>query len=99
MPIGLQAAQLVHGAIEWVLLYPELTKDWHNISNYVTILAVENESKLLDLIDKARNKNIRFSVFKEPDQDNAITCIVLEPGIYSKKLCSNIQLMGKLKPS
>lgn len=35
---------------------------------------------------------IKLSVFREPDIDNQITAIALEPGTQTKKLCSNIKL-------
>jgi hypothetical protein len=40
-------------------------------------------------------QGIRFSVFKEPDIDNQITAIALEPGSKSKKICSNLSLALK----
>ena len=85
-------AQSCHGVIEFCLLYPELTKEYHDISNYICILSVKSEDKLLELYNKALQKNVRVSVFREPDINNEMTCIVLEPGMLSKKLCSNLKL-------
>ena len=92
---GYQAAQAIHGAIEFVLTYPELTKNWHDISNYIVVLGLNNKYELFNLYNKAINKDIKCVKFIEPDLNDEITSIVLEPGINSKRLCSNIKLLGK----
>lgn len=95
MCFGLQMAQIAHGAIEFALKYPELTKNWYDISNYVAVLAVDNEEQLHSLIMKAESRGVKHAIFKEPDQDDAITAVILEPGLDSRKLSSNIKLAGK----
>lgn len=72
--------------------YPEIHKQWFETSNYLGFLSVSNEIELNKLIEKAQSRGIKFSVFREPDIDDQITAIALEPGILSKKLCSNIKL-------
>jgi len=49
--------------------------------------------ELNNIIDAAKSKNITISVFREPDIDNQITAIALEPSITSKKLTSGLKLM------
>ncbi len=66
-----------------------------DISNYIAILNIENEEKLIKLIGWAQIKNIKFSIFRESDLDNQITAVTLEPGELSKKLCSNLKLALK----
>ena len=64
-------------------------------SNYICCLSVQNEQELQNLIEKALRNNIRFSVFKEPDIEDQVTAIALEPGQKTKKtkkLCSNLKL-------
>lgn len=95
LSVGKQAAQITHGIIEFCLEYPEITNQWHNESNYVVVLSVENEETLINLLMKAKNKNIKCSYFSEPDLNNALTCLVLEPTLDSKKICSNIKLLGR----
>ena len=53
---------------------------------------MNNEQELMNLINRASEKGIKYSVFREPDIDNQITAIALEPGLDSKKLCSNLRL-------
>lgn len=80
--------------MEFCLRYPELTKEWHDKSNYIVILAVDNEDQLVSIIQKASSKGILHTYFREPDLDNAITAVVLEPSLDSRKLSSNIRLAG-----
>jgi len=94
MCIGLQMAQVTHGVLEFAFKYPELTKKWYDISNYVAILAVDNEEQLHFLIMKAEARGVKYAIFKEPDQDDAITAVVLAPGLDSRRLSSNIKLAG-----
>lgn len=92
---GRQAAQLVHGAYIFQKEYPNIQDVWYNISNYVALLSCENEQALKDLIAKAKEKDINCSVFTEPDLNDSITSIVLEPCEEASKMCSSLQLAFK----
>jgi peptidyl-tRNA hydrolase len=85
-------AQSCHAAIEFKFRYPEIASEWFNQSNYICILEIENETKLVELLYKARFKEIAVAEFIEPDYDNSLTAIALAPGEKSKKLCSNLRL-------
>lgn len=89
------SVQAIHAAIQFQHEHPEYAKNWFEKSNYLGFLSVMSEKDLLDLIDKASGKEIKFSVFREPDINNQITAIALEPGSKSKKLCSNLKLALK----
>lgn len=69
--------------------------EWYYNSNYLALLSVKDESALIDLIKQAENKNIKHSIFKEPDINDEIAAIALEPGDITKKLCSNLPLALK----
>lgn len=75
--------------------HPDETKIWMDESNYIAVLNINNEFALQKIIEKASVKNIKFSIFREPDLDNQITAIALSPGIESKKLCANLKLALK----
>jgi hypothetical protein len=75
--------------------YRDITEDWMSISDYIVILNIENEDKLLGLIEQAMQQDIPTSIFREPDIDNQITAIALSPGSPSKKLCSSLPLALK----
>lgn len=92
---GYQAVQSGHAAIQYVFEHPECARNWFDNSNYLGFLSVNNEQDLLNLIKRAEEKEIKFSIFREPDIDNQITAIALEPGSISKKLCSNLRLALK----
>lgn len=64
------------------------------LSNYICILEIEEE-KVPNFIEKIISSQVNFSVFKEPDLDNRVTSIALEPGTLSKKLCANLRLALK----
>ena len=89
---GYQGVQSQHAAFEFAIQHPEITREWHAVSNYLCFLSVVNEDELYSLISQAKDQGIRLSVFREPDIDNAITAIALEPGEKSKALCSRLSL-------
>lgn len=80
--------------MEFCLKHPELTREWHDKSNYIVILAVDNEDELASIIQRANARGILHTYFREPDLDNAITAVVLEPSLDSRKLSSHIKLAG-----
>ena len=84
--------QSMHALRQFTADYPEIDKNWFEKSNYLGLLSVRNEQELQNLIEKALRNNIRFSVFKEPDIEDQVTAIALEPGQKTKKLCSNLKL-------
>lgn len=55
-------------------------------------MSVADEKELNKLIELALINNLKISVFKEPDIDNEITAIAIQPGDTSKKLLRNIPL-------
>lgn len=75
--------------------HTEIARAWFERSNYLACLGAKDEYELLKLIDRACERGVRFSVFFEPDLDYSITAVALEPGIESKRLCSNYGLALK----
>lgn len=92
---GYQVVQSCHAIIQWSQEYPELNKSWFKSSNYIAALSVSTKKELVELLNVALQLGIVASCFKEPDIGDEITAIVLEPGLKSKKLCSNIGLALK----
>lgn len=72
--------------------YPDIDRCWFDNSNYIALLSVSNEEEMHKLIEKAITKDIRLSIFREPDLDNRITAIALEPSDKSRRLCSCLKL-------
>ena len=92
---GYQATQSCHALRQFACDYPDLDQRWFERSNYLAVLSVKDEQSLLHLIDKASKRNIKYSIFFEPDLKYEITAIALEPGKESKKLCSGLRLALK----
>jgi peptidyl-tRNA hydrolase len=89
---GYQGVQGMHAALQFAFENRDVFDDWHQTSDYLGFLSVANESELARVAEQAEERDIRFSVFREPDIDNQITAIALEPGTKSKKLCSQLPL-------
>lgn len=94
MAPGNQAVQASHSLIQFVFEYPETSSVW--VKNpYLVQLSVENEEKLYNLIRKLKKSNLKYSVFREPDLNNQVTAIAIEPSDKTRKLVSNLPLMLK----
>lgn len=92
---GAQAAQMVHAAYIFQKEYSDIQDVWYNKSNFIALLSCENEKSLKDIIAKAKEKGIKCSAFTEPDFNDAITSIVLEPCEETSKMCSSLPLAFK----
>ena len=95
LPPGCQAVQSAHAAIEFQHEHVSIAKQWNTESKYLILLSVRNEKYLLHLLEKIKKHELKYSVFKEPDINNQITAIAIEPCEKSKKICSNLPLALK----
>jgi len=93
LPTGYQAVQAGHAAIEFQYEHPVIAKQWHEESKYLIFLAVKDEEELYNLKQNAIKRGIAYTVFHEPDIDNQLTAITLEPGTIARKLTSNLPLL------
>lgn len=94
---GQQAVQAAHAAIDFCFENPSRAGPWHKDSNYLIFLGVPNEDVLEAYIRKAIEKQIRFTIFREPDLDNSITAVAFEPSQETQKLVRNLPLLLKTK--
>lgn len=92
---GAQASQLVHAAQQFEKEHFDVQNEWYSKSNHLVLLSTENEESLKDLISKANAKGIKYSAFTEPDLNDSLTSIVLEPCEEASKMCSSLQLAFK----
>lgn len=83
MSVGYQAVQSGHAVAQWLLENPKQT--WNN--NYLIFLTADIERTMnrLDILDK------EYTVFKEPDLNNAITAIAY---LGDGKSLKNLKLLG-----
>lgn len=91
---GKQLAQAIHAKDLFSIEHPEINKAWFYQSNHICVLQVENEKELENIIIDAKQKNIAFVCFEEPDYDNELTAAAFEPGVLTKQLLKKLQLAG-----
>jgi len=92
---GYQICQSIHSAIDFIFKFPFLSYLWHKRSNYLASLSVQDEPALIQLISILKSKGIRHSVFREPDIDNQITSIAVEPSAKAQLVCQGLPLALK----
>ena len=91
----MQSVQAGHAGIQFQHEHPKLAKLWYYNSNYLVFLSTENETSLKKLIEKANSQNIKISIFREPDINNEITAIALEPCDNSRRMTGGLPLIRK----
>lgn len=94
---GQQAVQAAHACIDFCFEHQSRAGPWHRDSNYLALLGVKDEDDLLKYIRKADQKGLNYTVFKEPDLENSITAVAIEPSPLTQKLVSNLPLLLKQK--
>ena len=95
MPYGYQAVQASHSIAYFAIDYREEFERWHETSQYMVSLGAKDENHLKELIKLADGKGIKMSVFIEPDLDNQITSITLEPCEAARKMTSSLPKIMK----
>lgn len=90
LPPGAQAAQAVHGAFAFAMHHPIVARYWYHKSNNLVVLQVPNEACLKHLANQARDAGIDHAVFREPDFDDTVTAVAIEPA--GRKLVSSLPL-------
>ncbi|KKM13151.1 hypothetical protein LCGC14_1719050 [marine sediment metagenome] len=85
--------QSAHAVADFIFKYPQVAKEWHETSNFLVILSVPTESALSKVSQKLTDANLLFSPFHEPDINNELTAIAIEPSDKAKKFCSRFKLV------
>lgn len=91
--MGYQAVQSTHAAINFIFEHNDRAGPWHK-SNYLVQLTVKDEEELKELIERCRTVSLAITIFKEPDIDNQITAICIEPSLHTQKLVKKLPLLG-----
>lgn len=94
---GYQATQSVHAGIQFIFEHPDRAGPWYKDSNYLALLSAKDENHLKEIILDCHKHNIKHSVFTEPDIDNQITSVAIEPGEKTRKITSRLPLLLKQK--
>lgn len=87
---GLQAAQLGHAFVAYVLARPGETARWHTESNNLVCLSVPNEEALCDLAAKFAEAGAPMVCFHEPDLGDALTAVAV--GSEAQRILSCLPL-------
>lgn len=74
--------------------WPTITRDWFTRSNYLICVRALDEFALADLAAAAGAEGIAMTIVREPDLQNEITAVALEPGDVARRLCANLPLVG-----
>lgn len=93
LPPGLQAAQAVHGAIEFLFEHPELGREWYRTSKTIVLLGVANEVELRDLAARSAGAGIPVAVNLEPDLDGQATSLALMGAPPAKRILRPLPLL------
>lgn len=95
LQFGLRCAQLVHGMASFAAEHPDAFASWREEgSNTVVCLEVKGLPHLEGMLAEATKMELALSSFREPDLDDALTCVVLAPSSRAKKLCRILPLVG-----
>ncbi len=73
---GLKMAQAVHAGFQFAQRYPHLHEYWFHESNNVAVLQTADLEQLADRLEEA---DLRVCRFHEPDLDDKLTAIAVEP--------------------
>ena len=84
-----------HASIDFIFKHLRDALSWHQSSNTLVQLSAKNEHHLVRLLEKAQKLGIVAEPFLEPDRDNEMTAICLEPTLEAKKMVSNLPLAFK----
>jgi hypothetical protein len=95
LPAGVQACQAIHSVIEFIFMFPEETKNWHDTSNHIVFLEADDDEHLGQLMADAYQLGIYSVGFHEPNLDNDLTSVVFEPTLKSKELLKELPLALK----
>lgn len=89
---GQIASQITHCAFQFAKEHPNITIDWMENSNFICLLQVKNEEELVELTEEVYSENLAYSVFHEPDYDDSLTAIAVEPGQKTKEIMKRLKL-------
>ena len=86
---GQQIAQCAHAVADFSIHHPQLFKEWHDISNYICCLIAPD---LEELEARCRKQGMSYTSFREPDLNNQLTAIAIEPSQLAKSIVRSYKL-------
>lgn len=92
---GYQAVQSCHAMRQFTADHPDRDGEWFKSSNYLALVSVADEVELMRLIAAAKDHDLCWSAFREPDIGGQITAIAIEPHPKTVELCHMFPLALK----
>lgn len=93
---GYQSQQSTHSALAFAYKFPNIIKNWEEVSGSIICLQVNNEDELKKLSDKLK-KYTDVVDFYEPDLNDELTSICLYADESVRKKVRYLPLLGKPK--
>ena len=90
LPPGPRAVQACHAALQFAHEHDLVFRDWVRLSNYLIIKEAPDEAALRAVVDRARLRGHKHSLFTEPDYGDSLTAVAVEPD--GRSLCARFPL-------
>jgi hypothetical protein len=79
LPPGPRAVQACHAALQFAHDHDLVFRDWVRLSNYLIIKEAPDESALRSVVELARVRGHKHTLWTEPDLGDSLTAIAVEP--------------------
>lgn len=89
----MQSVQSAHSIAEFIFSFPEIAKDWHQ-SNYLVQVTVPSKIDLEAFKDTLDFYGLKYCPFYEPDLNDELTALCVEPSPLSLKLIKKLKLLS-----
>jgi hypothetical protein len=90
---GQQATQSTHAALTFAVEHPLLTGGWYRNSSYLVLLGAKSEFHLNAIHQRVKDACLTHVCWHEPDFDNALTAMAVEPSPAAERLLANLPLL------
>lgn len=87
--------QSAHALANFAIENFSIFESWQKESNYLIQLSTDSLSSLQEFLVKLENNSIAHTAFYEPDLDNILTAICIEPTEQARKITGSFPLMLK----
>ena len=91
---GQQTAQVAHALADFARRRGDEFQNWHENSNYIIALQVQDPAALEELYTRAAQDGLELIHFREPDLDHELTAIAFVPHASVKPFLASLKLAG-----
>ena len=95
MSAGYQSVQPAHALAQFAIEHKDIFQNWQTNHKNLIVLSVEDENELTMLLLRARSEGLKISAFLEPDINNELTAIAMEPHEETYAMTSHLPLALK----